>query len=183
MNPQPERSPERSFGVFKPVDHVLISFPTAGQADAAAQALQDIGVGAGAVRRYTDGEMLRQIDQDRQHASALASVGQEMNLVMAHRALAERGYHWLLVHAPDDAQARRVAEVAQRCGAERAQSYGAFVIEELIAHEDDTTQVGESPARGLDAQTPSGLEAERAERPPDAVPGGPSRGASGRGAA
>ena len=29
---------QRSFGVFKPVDHVVISFPTAQQADAAAQA-------------------------------------------------------------------------------------------------------------------------------------------------
>ena len=162
----PDPAPARSFGVFKPVGHVVISFPTAGQADAAAQRLQGLGLAGDAVRRYTDTEMLRQIDEDRQHASLLASVGQELNLVMAHRALAERGYHWLVVRADDDAQARQVADVARRCGAERAQSYGRFIIEELIEHGRDLPQVGESPDRGLDAQTPSGREAERAESPP-----------------
>ncbi len=157
----------RSFGVFKPTGHVVISFPTAGQADTAAQQLQGIGVDADAVQRYTDTEMLRQIDVDRQHASVLASVGQELNLVLAHRALAERGYHWLVVRAADDEHARQVADVARRCGAERAQVYGHFIIEELIERADDLPQVGESTDRGLDAQTPSGLEGERAA---DAAP-------------
>jgi len=35
---------KHSFGVFKPVDHVVISFATAEQADAAAQALADLGM-------------------------------------------------------------------------------------------------------------------------------------------
>ncbi len=41
---------------------------------------------------------------------------------------------------------------------------GNFIIEELIEHADDESQVAESPDRGLDAQTPSGLEAERVQR-------------------
>lgn len=89
----------RSFGVFKPTGHVVISFPTAVHADLAAQKRQAIGLGEDAVLRYTDTEMLRQIDIDRQHAGVLASLGQELNLVLAHRALAERGYHWLVVRA------------------------------------------------------------------------------------
>ena len=56
--------------------------------------------GATTVRRLTDREMLSQIEQDLQKASSLAAVGQELNLIKAHRALAERGYHWLVVHAP-----------------------------------------------------------------------------------
>ena len=157
-------SDERSFGVFKPVDHVVISFPTAEQADAAAQALAGAGVNdESTVRRLTDREMLSQIDHDLQKASSLAAVGQELNLVKAHRALAERGYHWLIVHASERDQAAQVAQIARAHGAERAQLYGNFIIEELINQDRAGTkpQVAESPDRGLDAETPSGDESER----------------------
>ena len=158
-------SDERSFGVFKPVDHVVISFPSAEQADAAARALSHSGLkGEPAVRRLSDRQMLAQIDQDLQKASALAAVGQEVNLVKAHRALAERGYHWLVVYTPDNEQATQVAQIVRANGAERAQLYGNFIIEELIDSDRAGTkpQVAESPDRGLDAETPSGDEAERA---------------------
>lgn len=164
-------SSQHSFGVFKPTGHVVLSFPTALHAQAAARQLQADGLPDDAVHAYSDQEMLQQIDEDRRHASALASIGQEMNLVLAHRALAERGYHWLVVRAADDALARRVADIARDCGAERAQAYGRFIIEELISRDDDLPQVGESPDRGLDAQTPSGTEAERADSHP--APGTP----------
>lgn len=155
----PDDTP-RSFGVFKPVGHVVISFPQEAQADRASQALAALGLPPGAVRHYSDREMLQQIDRDIAGASPLASIGQEMNLVLAHRALAERGYHWLLVHAADDEQAVRIAATARDCGAERAQHYGRFIIEELIERPGALPQVAESPDRGLDAQTPSGREAD-----------------------
>lgn len=150
----------RSFGVFKPVGHVVISFPDAVQADRAALGLAALGLPPGAVRHYSDRQMLRQIDEDIAQASPLASVGQEMNLVLAHRVLAVKGYHWLLVHAASDEQAAQIAAVARDAGAERAQHYGHFIIEELIDRPGDVPQVTESPERGLDAQTPSGKEAE-----------------------
>lgn len=153
----------RSFGVFKPVGHVVMSFPDAESADRASQALSRQGLGDGSVHRYTDREMLRQIDQDIANASPIAAVGQEMNLVLAHRALAERGYHWLVVAAGNDEQARRIADTARAEGAERAQHYGHFIIEELIERPTGLAQVAESPDRGLDAQTPSGKEAEAAD--------------------
>lgn len=152
----------RSFGVFKPVGHVVISFPEAAQADRAAQALAGLGLAAEAVRHYSDREMLRQIDEDIARASPIAAVGQEMNLVLAHRVLAERGYHWLVVSAASDKQAAEVAAIARASGAERAQRYGHFIIEELIERPGDVAQVAESPDRGLDAQTPSGKEADAA---------------------
>ncbi|MEO5770809.1 MAG: hypothetical protein ABIQ29_01945 [Burkholderiaceae bacterium] len=154
-----------SFGVFKPVDHVVISLPDAQSADRAAQAIGQIGVQAGAIRRFTDQEMISQIDHDMQSASPLASIGQEMNLIRAHRELAERGFHWLVVRAEDDEQARAIAAAAEGCGAERAQYYGRFIIEELIERDNGLNQVGESPDRGLDAQTPSGHEGDAAHLP------------------
>ncbi|NYS35797.1 hypothetical protein HZZ02_19160, partial [Streptococcus danieliae] len=80
-----------------------------------------------------------------------------------HQALAERGYHWLVVRVDNDEAARTAADALKAAGAERAQLYGRFIIEELIEHAADLPQVSESPDRGLDAQTPSGHEAERAE--------------------
>jgi hypothetical protein len=153
----------RSFGVFKPVGHVVISFPTAGAMRAAARDLRDAGFGGeeGTLREIDDRAMVAQADADLKRASPLAAIGQELNLVKAQRELALLGYHFLVVKADDDA-ARRVADIASRHQAERAQHYGQFVIEDLIQHPGDTGQVAESPDRGLDAQTPSGVEAERA---------------------
>lgn len=166
-----QREESTSFGVFKPTGHTVISFASAEQAHEARAALARLGVADAEIRAYTDREMLAQIEQDIQRASPLASVGQEMNLVLAHKALAERGYHWLVVHTPEDELARRVAETVKPLGAERAQLYGRFIIEELIEHPGDEPQVAESPDRGLDSGTRSGLEEERAElRPaPDAA--------------
>ncbi|MEO6276495.1 hypothetical protein [Roseateles sp.] len=154
---------QQSFGVFKPVGHVVISLPDADSADRAAAALGQIGLRPDAVRRYTDREMLRQIDADIANASPIAAIGQEMNLILAHRVLAERGFHWLVVYATGDEQALQIARVAEGHGAERAQHYGHFIIEELIERPGAVPQVAESPDRGLDAQTPSGKESEAAD--------------------
>jgi hypothetical protein len=156
---------QTSFGVFKPVGHVVISLPDAAAADRAATALGQLGLAPDAVRRYTDREMLRQIDGDIAKASPIAAIGQEMNLVLAHRVLAERGYHWLVVYATGDEQAVQIARAAEAQGAERAQHYGHFIIEELIERPGNVAQVAESPDRGLDAQTPTGKESEAVDRP------------------
>lgn len=161
-----EQEEHTSFGVFKPVGHTVISFPSAGQANEACTALLRLGVAGDAIRRLTDREMLSQIDLDIQAASPLASIGQEMNLVQAQKALAEQGYHWLIVHTPEDELAQQVAACVKPLGAERAQLYGHFIIEELITHAGAPPQVAESPDRKLDAATPSGREEERAELRP-----------------
>lgn len=151
-----------AFGVFKPVGHVVISFREASDMQGAADALAAGGFGPDDIVRYGPQEMATQIREQMAKASPLASIGQEMNLVKAHLALAEEGYSWLIVKASGDDEARRVAEVARRFHAERAQKYGRLIIEELIEHAGDERQVAESPDRGLDAQTPSGREQDRA---------------------
>lgn len=153
-----------SFGVFKPVGHVLIQLPTLADLEGAAIAVLALGLTHHDMLRFTPGQMLAQIDQEMAHASPLAAIGQELNLIKAHRAMAEQGYHWLLVRVPNLAAAQQVAEAVRPWNAERAQHYGRFIIEELIEHDSDATQVAESPDRGLDAQTPSGEEAERSAR-------------------
>jgi hypothetical protein len=158
--------PQQSFGVFKPVGHIVISFPSHDAQTAAADALCNLGLADGGITSYTPGEMIEQIDRDIERASPLAAVGQELNLVKAQRALAANGYHWLVVAADSDDLAQGIADTCKAYGAERAQRYGRFIIEELIEHAEDETQVAESPDRGLDAQTSLGLEEERVHRQP-----------------
>jgi hypothetical protein len=145
QKPHPE-----TLGVFAPVDHVVISFPTAQDMEAAAAELGSRGFGGEKIIRYTPAEMKAQAEQDLANVNPLADLGQEANLVRAHRDLAEKGYSFLMVHAPQSEQATVVTEVARRFHAERAQKYGTFVIEELIQPSGEEDQVFESPARGLD---------------------------------
>lgn len=161
---------QRSFGVFKPVGHVLASFADAARADAAQRALQQRGMAAepGAMRHIGPAEMSAQANADLASASPLAWVGQDANLVRAQADLAQLGYHFLLIKADDHAHAVEIAETARAHGAERAQHYGHLIVEELIEHQGDRQQVAESPDRGLDAQTRSGDEAERAALRPGA---------------
>lgn len=152
----------KTLGVFAPTGHVIASFPTAQDMNAAAQALQQAGVGEEDVIRYTAEQMREQVDIDLAKASPIAALGQEINLVRAHGELADEGYSFLVVHAPQEEQWTRVAEIVRRHHAERAQRYGNFVIEELIEPSGEETQVFESPDRGLDAQTRSGEEKDLA---------------------
>lgn len=156
-----DNAEHHSFGVFKPVGHVVISFPNGESAQRAISALSAIGIDGDEVRHLDDQEMRRRLEKEIAAASPLAKVGQELNLAQAQLELAERGYHWLVVRAKSDGRAFQIADCVKPCQAERAQYYGHFVIEELIEHATDTPQVAESPERGLDAQTPSGREAER----------------------
>lgn len=160
------KSLDHAYGVLKPVGHVVISFASAAGAAAAQRALAASGLADDALRPLSDAQMRAQLGADLRAASPLATIGQEANLAKAQLELARLGYHFLVVRVDGDGQARQVAAQAKAHGAERAQHYGHFVIEELIEHADDEAQVAESPARGLDSQTPSGAEAQRARARP-----------------
>jgi hypothetical protein len=156
-----------AFGVFKPVGHVVVSFPSETDMSAAVDALKDAGFDDADIRRYSPEEMVRQADQDIAGASPLAGLGQELNLVKAHRELARQGQGFLVVHAPHDEQVKRVTRIARTHQATRAQKYGTLMIEDLIEVGSNQQQVAESPDRGLDAQTVSGTEgeADKKDRP------------------
>jgi hypothetical protein len=157
-----KKSHPETLGVFAPVGHVIASFPTAQDADGAAQALGEAGFAGQDVTRYTPEQMRAQVDIDLANASPLANLGQEINLARAHGELADEGYSFLVVKAKDEAKWTQVADIARRFHAERAQRYGNFIIEELIEPAGDEQQTFESPDRGLDAQTRSGKEKDLA---------------------
>lgn len=124
----------QAYGVFKPVGHIVVSFPNAALAEQGYSALQEMGIAPEDIRPYTDREMLEQAEADIERAAPLASLGVELTKIKAHRELAQRGYHWLVVHIANDAQARKAADTLQAVGAQSAQLYGRFIIEELITY-------------------------------------------------
>ena len=123
--------PPKTFGVFKPVGHTVIAYRSATELEAASSALIARGFAEAALSRYTPEEMVAQVDAELQTASPLASFGYDVGLIKAHRALAQSGCSFLVVHAPEEAQAEGVAAVARSTHAVAAQHYGTFMIEEL----------------------------------------------------
>jgi hypothetical protein len=147
---------QTAYGVFKPVGHVLASFPSERDARAAVDALQRAGFAE--VAFYPAEEVRERAERDIANAGILASIGQELNLAKQQRELAEQGHPFVSVLAAEDAAARRVADIVVRYNADRAQSFGHLIIEELIEPGTGQRQAKESPDTGLDPQTRSGQE-------------------------
>ena len=132
MHPHPT-----SFGVFKPVNHVLMSFASAAASASAESALIAAGFAAADIVGYTPGEMRDQALSDIRNAGVLAGLGYELDLVKAQLALAQKGESFLVVNAPQQSQVELVTAVALSSHATRAQRYGSLIIEELLPLEDD----------------------------------------------
>jgi hypothetical protein len=148
---------QTAYGVFKPVGHVLASFPTERDARSAVEALKEAGFPE--VAFSPADEVRERAERDIANAGLLASVGQELNLVKQQRDLAEEGHPFVSVLAPEDDAARRAADIVARYHADRAQKFGRLIIEELIEPGTGQRQAKESPDTGLDPQTRSGNEA------------------------
>lgn len=146
-------NPPRSFGVFKPVDHTVVTLTNSAAMDTAVSALLTHGFFVEDLTRYSSAQMLAQCEADLQNASPLASMGQELNLIKAYRELAQQGCSFLVVHTVDDIKLETLISVAKAAGAPAAQRFGSFIIEELIASLDGELQSSESPDKGLDLKT------------------------------
>lgn len=125
-------NPPESFGVFKPIGHAVLAFRTDTDLQAVIAALAEKGFTGEAVVNYSAHEMATLARSERQAVSPLAAFGYELELLDTHLALAESGCSFLVVHAPEEAQVTRVAEVALLFDAASAQQYGRFMIEDLI---------------------------------------------------
>ena len=125
-------NPPRTFGVFKPVGHTLIAFKTDADLQMAVKLLTEAGFANSTFVQYTPTEMKIQADSEVQTASPLAGFGYELDLVKAHGELADSGCSFLVVHAPEEAQAESVATVARTTNAVTAQHYGTFMIEDIL---------------------------------------------------
>jgi hypothetical protein len=124
--------PPETFGVFKPVDHTVIAFWSQRDLEQAVAALAGLGFDTAGFTRYSPLEMLVQIDAELLNKSPLASFGYELDLIHAHRVLAQKGCSFLVVHVPQKQRADQVTQVARDSHAATAQHYGTFLVEDLL---------------------------------------------------
>ena len=122
----------QSFGAFKPVGHVVVAMPDDERAAAAVRALRAAGFGPEDILEYTAAEEDDEMDRMLAHTSGLAGFGYEVSLMHRYQQLAKNGASWLIVYAPDDVHAYRVADVVREHGAIQAEKYHRLTIEDLI---------------------------------------------------
>lgn len=124
----------QSFGTFKPVGHVVVAMPDDSRAAAAVRALRGAGFDAEDILEYTAAEEDDEMDRMLADAEAngLAGFGYELSLMRRYQELARQGASWLIVFAPDDEQAQRVAATVQAHGALMAEKYHRLVVEDLL---------------------------------------------------
>ena len=121
-----------SLGAFKPVGHVLMALRDEEKARRAVQALRDAGFDEEDILDFSADEQHERMEQMIDHASDFAGFGYEIVLMRRYKALSEEGCRFLLVYAPEDDEAARVAEIAQRFDAPAAVKYHRLVEEDLV---------------------------------------------------
>ena len=122
----------QSLGAFKPVGHVVVAMPDDLRAAAAVRALLDAGFGDADVLQYTAAEEDDEMDRMLRHTSDFAGFGHEVTLMRRYQQLARNGASWLIVYAPEDDRAARVAEAVRGCGALLAEKYHLLAVEDLL---------------------------------------------------
>ena len=122
----------QSLGAFKPVGHVVVAMPDDSRAARAVQTLLARGFERDDILEYSAAEENDEMDRMLQHTSDFAGFGYEVTLMRRYKELAGQGASWLIVFAPEDDQAERVAAAALEHGALLAEKYHRLVIEDLI---------------------------------------------------
>jgi hypothetical protein len=130
--PMHKDAPPKSFGVLKPVGHVVIGFGRGEERDAAAAALRQRGFGDADLVPFEADEMHAQLQEQLGHASGAAGFGYEIVLANHYRDLAHDGHVWLIVRAGNDARSAVVADIARAHGAVLADRYGTLVVEQML---------------------------------------------------
>lgn len=122
----------QSLGTFKPVGHVMLALPSTDAARQVALALLDDGFEAEDILHFDSDEGEAKMREMIEHSSDFAGFGYEITLMRRYQSLSEDGHRWLLVYAPEDEEAERVAETAKRFAAPMAVKYHRLAVQDLI---------------------------------------------------
>jgi len=121
-----------SFGVFKPVGHVMVGLPAQGPLDALVAGLHDAGWPAAALRQFSPSESAAEFQAMVDNAGVLAGLGYEIHMLERYIQLDQQGYRWLLIQADDAEHAESAAQIARGCGATLAVYYRTLAVQDLI---------------------------------------------------
>lgn len=119
-------------GVFYPTGYMVLMFPTARDARAAAQRLQADGLGDDEISLVAPQQFQREIDGAMgDDQDSLPSAGTEGATARRFAELARQGHHALLVHAPSSRLSEHVMDLLRDAPISFGQRYRHLVIEDL----------------------------------------------------
>ena len=121
-----------TLGSFKPVGYVVIALPDDAKTSDACREIAQAGFADEDVLRFTAAEAQERIEHMLQHSSEFAGFGYEVTLMRRYQELSAEGCGWLMVFAPEEAKALKVADIASRFNARMAVHYHTLVVEDLI---------------------------------------------------
>jgi hypothetical protein len=121
-----------SFGVFKPVGHVMLGLPTKTLVDTLAETLHGAGWPRDAMQEFAPRETVAELEAMVDGAGPLSGFGYEITMLRRYLELSRTGSRWLLVKVDGTEQAAQVAELARQVGARLAVHYRGLTVEELI---------------------------------------------------
>ena len=120
-----------SFGVFSPTGHVVMVFPTGGDAERARQLLFNNGFAQEDVTHYNKDEVMAELKKSEKQSESPAQIGQEVAKVDEYLVLAKQGCGFLVLRAPEDEAAKRAVVIVKPLGLKFAEKYNRLTIEEL----------------------------------------------------
>ena len=124
------------FGTYYPTGYVVAVLDSSNQAKQAAHALYEAGFDADQVRVFTADEVLAIDGRFRQERTLAQRIGHalaadEGEAEQEYLGAAQRGHAFVTVHAPDAAEARRVAAIVTQQGAYDVRHYGRALLTDL----------------------------------------------------
>src|ERR1700719_1535909 len=120
-----------SFGVFSPKGHVVMVFPTGGDAERARQLLINNGFAQDDVAHYNKDEVMVELEKSEKQSESPVQIGQEVAKVDEYLVLAKQGCGFLLLHAPKDEAAKRAVAIVKPLGLKFAEKYNRLTMVEL----------------------------------------------------
>ena len=121
----------RSFGVFSPTGHVVMAFANDEAAKRAQQVLIQNGFSEDDVTYYNKDEVLAEFEKSESHVIDPIQIGQDVAKVEEYLELANQGCGFLVVHAPDEEDAKRAVRLVKPLGLKFAEKYNRLTLEEL----------------------------------------------------
>ncbi|MEC9357671.1 MAG: hypothetical protein VX836_07355 [Pseudomonadota bacterium] len=118
-------------GNFYPVGHIVAAFPTREAALAVQKSLQGKGYTADETRYLSPETVVEGTQRGLDSAGLLSMLGSSLRMVQLYHDLAEKGRHFLLIHAPDERDDEQVMSVIREQPHELAQKYHRLTVESL----------------------------------------------------
>lgn len=122
-----------SFGVFKPVGHVVIAVKDDDSARRLAESLGERDFADEDVLCFTAEEMAQHLQELLPGVGGVAGFGSEVQSMRQYERMASsEGRGWVIVFAPDEQSHDRIRNLATAHGATLVNKYNRLTVEELL---------------------------------------------------